>query len=112
MSVYEKWNSATVNTDIDACANLLHQDYIFVRHQTNSSLSKNDWISLAREMFNAMKEGKMKIISSRCIYENQDILVHHDVMSFPDGTNEAVMIVHKLKNGKIIKTETGASQIK
>ncbi len=112
MSIYKKWNSATLNKDIDACIDLLHQNYTFVRHQSNSNVSRNDWILMAKGMFDAMKEGKMELLSSRCIYENQDILVHHDVMSFPDGTKEAVMVVHNLENGKIIKTETGASPIK
>jgi hypothetical protein len=49
--------------------------------------------------------------SSRCIYENQDILVQHDVIVFPDGTKEAVMGVHTLKDGKVVKTETGATPI-
>ena len=61
--------------------------------------------------FEAMKSGKMENQSSRCIYENQDILVQHDVIVFPDGTKEAVMGVHTLKGGKVVKTETGATQI-
>ncbi len=50
--------------------------------------------------------------TSRCLYENEDILVMHNVMVFPDGTKEAVMVVHTLKDGKIFKTETGATPIK
>ena len=30
---------------------------------------------------------------------------------FPDGTKEAIMAVHKLSNGKIVKTESGATRI-
>ena len=32
-------------------------------------------------------------------------------MDFPDGTTEAVMAVHVLQDGKIIRTETGATLI-
>jgi len=32
-------------------------------------------------------------------------------MDFPDGTTEAVMSVHTLKDGSIIRTETGATLI-
>jgi hypothetical protein len=32
-------------------------------------------------------------------------------MGFPDGSKEAVMVVHTLKDGKILKTETGATPI-
>ena len=47
----------------------------------------------------------------RCLYENEDILVEHSVMDFPDGTREAVLHAHMLKDGKIIRTETGATPV-
>ena len=83
-----------------------------VRHQTNTTVPRDEWVSMAGGMLESMKNGQMELISSRCIYENQDILVQHDLISFPDGTKEAVMVVMHLKDGKIIKTETGATPIK
>ena len=38
--------------------------------------------------------------NSRCIYENEDILVEHSFMSYPDNTREAVMLVALKKDGK------------
>ena len=67
---------------------------------------------MATGMFEAMKGGKMEFHSSRCIYKNQDILIQHDLIGFPDVTKEAVIGVYSLKDGKIIKTETGATLIK
>jgi hypothetical protein len=49
--------------------------------------------------------------SSRCVFENDDILVTHDFMSYPDDTKEAVMGVFMLKEGKIIRMETGATPL-
>ncbi len=112
MSVYEKWNQAREKMDVNAWASLLHEDYTFVRHQSNTTIPRNEWITMASGMFEAMQNGKMEFHSSRCLYENQDILVQHDVIAFPDGTKEAVMGVHNLKDGKIIKTETGATPVK
>lgn len=43
--------------------------------------------------------------SSRCIYENEDIMVQHEVISFPDGSKETIIGVHTLKDGKITETE-------
>ena len=50
-------------------------------------------------------------IRDRCIYENDDVLVEHSLMDFPDGSREAVMGVHVKKDGLIFKTETGATLI-
>ena len=49
--------------------------------------------------------------SSRCVYENDDILVEHSFMSYPDDTREAVMLVAMKKDGKIIHMETGATTL-
>ena len=49
--------------------------------------------------------------STRCVYENADILVEHAFMSYPDDTKEAVMMVAMLKDGKIIHMETGATPL-
>ena len=49
--------------------------------------------------------------SSRCVYENEDIMVFHDFMSYPDNSREAVMGVAMLKDGKIIRMETGATTL-
>ena len=55
--------------------------------------------------------GGIAVHDQRCLYENGDIVVEHSIMDFPDGTREAVMAVHMLKDGKIIRTETGATPI-
>ena len=62
-------------------------------------------------MFDAMKEEKLKFEENRCIYENDDILVMHSIGHFPDRTKEAIMAVHTLSNGKIVKTESGVTPI-
>jgi hypothetical protein len=49
--------------------------------------------------------------SSRCIYENDTVLVRHAFMSYPDDSREAVMMVAMLKDGKIISMETGATSL-
>ena len=45
------------------------------------------------------------------LYENDEVLVMHSIINFPDGTSEAIIQFSELKDGKIIKTETGASLI-
>jgi len=38
-------------------------------------------------------------------------LVAHNFMSYPDDTKEAVMLVCMLKDGQIIRMETGATPL-
>ena len=48
----------------------------------------------------------------RWIYENDDILVVHSFTTIPSGDKEAVLMVHKKKDGLFWRTETGATPIK
>ena len=108
MSVYEKLTQLMVNRDVDAYIDLLHEDFTVVFHKSGSSFGKEEWSSMAREM---MANDKFIQESTRCVYENSEILVEHSFMSYPDNTREAVMMVAKLKEGKILHMETGATAL-
>ena len=47
----------------------------------------------------------------RCIYENEDILVMHSMTDFPNGANDAVIMVITKKDGLFWRTETGSTPI-
>ena len=109
MSLYESLKQASDNKDVQAYLDLLHDDYVFVRHQTNTEVNKLDWTPVVTAM---MQSDALEVLNARCLYENSEILVMHQVMKFPDATKEAVLIVHNLKEGKIIRSETGATPLK
>ena len=52
------------------------------------------------------KSNVSAIRSSKSLIKSLMIIGH-----FPDGTKEAIMAVHTLSNGKIVKTESGATRI-
>ena len=108
MSVYEAIETAMHGKDPEKYIGLLHDDFQFVRHQSGTTLDKAAMADMIRRM--AASSG-MAVQDQRCLYENGDIVVEHSVMDFPDGTREAVMAVHMLKDGKIIRTETGATPV-
>ena len=108
MSLYEKMKTASENRDVDAWLECIHDDFVFVRHQTGAEMSKEEWTPMVTAM---MQSDQLEIKNQRCIYENDEILVTHSMMNFPDGTSEAVMVVNKLKDGKVIRVETGATPI-
>ena len=108
MGVYELLMKAMEERDERHYIEALHDDFEFVRHQTGTTMSKSN---MSEMMASMMANNDVVINNPRCIYENEDILVEHSVMDFPDGTTEAVMAVHTKKDGKIIRTETGATLI-
>ena len=59
-----------------------------------------------------MENSALEISKQRCLYENDDIMIEHQFMKFADGTSEAVLVVNYIKDGKIIRVETGATPIK
>ena len=108
MSLFEKMKAASDNRDVEAWLDCIHDDFVFVRHQTGAEMSKEEWTPMVTAM---MQSDQLEIKNQRCIYENEEILVTHSMMDFPDGTSEAVMVVNKLKDGKVIRVETGATPI-
>lgn len=106
MSVYQAVKSAM--KEPDKYIGLLHEDFTFVSHQSGTTLDKAAMADLIRRM---VATGHIAVHDQRCLYENGDILVEHSFMDFPDGTREAVLHVHMLKDGKIIRTETGATPV-
>jgi ketosteroid isomerase-like protein len=109
MSLYEKIKSAQDSKDIDMYLACLHKDFVFVRHQSGTEVSKADWTPTVTQM---MQSDALQFHDQRCLYENDEIMVEHSVMKFPDGTSEAVMVVNHIKDGKIIRVETGATPLK
>ena len=108
MSIYKTQEAARENNDMEAYAATLHDDYEFIMHLDNTSMSKDK----AMEMFSyLMDSDSFETHDPRCLYENDEVLVTHGVMSFPDGTREAVLAFHKVQDGKVIRTETGATPI-
>tara|TARA_B100001250_G_C19626766_1_gene711879 strand:- start:104 stop:433 length:330 start_codon:yes stop_codon:yes gene_type:complete len=106
MGVYELLTKAIEEREAKHYTEALHDDYEFVRHQTGTTMNKQQ---MSEMMSNMMANTEVVVNNSRCIYENDEILVEHSVMDFPDGSREAVMSVHTKKDGQIVRTETGAT---
>ena len=106
MSVYEAQEEAREANDMEAYAATLHDDYQFVMHLDNSKMNKEKTM----EMFTFMMSSDDFVTQDqRCLYESDEAMVTHAVMSFPDGTSEAVLAFHQIKDGQVIRMETGAT---
>ena len=106
--LYEKMFNAWDSLDVETFLSCFHEEYEFIWHSSGkvTNLQNTDWDRLAALM------SASDIESRRCIYENDDILVSHSMVSFPDGTSEAVLVCFSLKDGKIVRSETGATPLK
>ncbi|MAY81995.1 MAG: hypothetical protein CL930_14600 [Deltaproteobacteria bacterium] len=108
MSTYQKWSAGIDKRDADALIACLHDDYTFVRHQSGTSMNKDQMAEMLRGF---MSSDSVVVREQRCLYENEDIMVEHSVMDFADGSTESIIGFNRLKDGLIVHTETGATAI-
>ena len=104
MSILKRYTDAIANKDEATMNELLHDDFKFTMHKSGNSLGKADVIKWAMS-------GDINQDKSRVVYENNEIGIHHSLVTFNDGNAEAVMAVYKYNNGKIISLETGATPL-
>ena len=102
MSILKRYTDAIDKKDEAIMNELLHDDFKFTMHKSGHSLGKADVIKWA--MSGDINQDKVRIV-----YENDEVGVHHSLVTFDDGNVEAVMAVYKYDNGKIISLETGAT---
>ena len=104
MRFSERWQAAFDNRDADAFHEIIDDDFAFIRHQSGNALSKEAIIGIWT------KDGpRPERRDYRILYENDDILVSHQFIHFPSGDAESVIVVMLLKDGKLVRMETGAT---
>ena len=108
MTVYDKLMKVMGDRNVEGYIDLIHENAEVIFHKSGDRFGKTEWASMVAGM---MGNPKFVNDASRCIYENEDILVLHNFMSYPDDTKEAVMLVCMLKDGQIVRMETGATPL-
>ena len=105
--LFQKFVDAWENKDAEAEAALFHDEWEFKFHSTGKVLKKQEMtLEDRRHLMDTVKQ-----TDRRCIYENDDILVMHSISHFPNGTADAVMMIHRKKDGLLWRTETGSTPI-
>ena len=103
MSVIQKLIDAQDNQDLKAYNEVVSEDYVWVKHSTGEEIPRDElskWL---------ISPDAPKSENARIIYENDEIGVAHYFVSFKDGSIQAVLVVYIIKDGKIIRSETGAT---
>ena len=106
MSLIQKLYDAQENKDLEKYNEVLSEDYYWLQHSTGKHIPREE---LNKFM---MSDEAPKTESQRIIYENDEIGVGHFFVSFKDGSRQAVLAVYIIKDGKIIRSETGATTLK
>ena len=105
MSIIAAYNDAWDNADVDALAEILHDEFVFNPHVGGVTMGKSDALGFAGAAATT-SEG------NRILFENDDVGVSHSVVHFANGsTSEAVLFFMQLKDGQIISIETGATPL-
>ena len=105
MSLIQKLWDAEEAKDLNKFNEVLSEDFVWVKHSTGEEISRDtlgEWF---------MSDDSPKSENNRIIYENEEIGVAHSFVTFTDGSRQAVLVVYVIKNGKIIRSETGATNM-
>ena len=105
MSVIQKLWDAEEDKDLDKFNEVMSEDFIWVKHSTGEQIGRE---ALSKWF---MSDESPKSEKNRIIYENDEIGVAHSFVTFTDGSQQAVLVVYTIKDGKIIRSETGATNI-
>lgn len=97
------------NRDVDGFLDMIDEEFVMVSHQNKTERSKQEFAKMVQAM---MSSDSLEVSDQRCVYENDDVLVQHSCISFPDGSKEAVLAVWTKRNDKFVRVETGATPIK
>ncbi len=90
MSLFEKYTKAWNEKDITAFVECHHDDYELVIHSTGEAkkMEDIDWDKMMEWMVAA------NVKKHSCIYENDDIIVEHQMLNYNSGDREALMPVY------------------
>ena len=106
MSIITAYNEAWNNGDVDALANIIHDDCVFNPHVGGITMSKSDILGFVSG------ESPPKGENQRILFENDEVGVAHSIVHFAnDSDSEAVMSFMRFKDGQIILMETGATPL-
>ena len=108
MLIYTEMEAAMRSDDADRYAALLAEDFEYVRHKSQDTIDRDAMRNLLKKVW---RPGNRIIEDMRCLYENDDILVVHMILSFASGSREGAMVVHQKRQGRIVRIESGVSDL-
>ena len=106
--LFDKMVKAQAEGNVDLWRECLQDDWELLMHSSGKIHRKGS--ADPEEWANLIKSIKRK--NQRCIYENDEVLVTHSFNTYASGDKEALLMVHKKKDGLFWRSESGATPIK
>ena len=100
---YQFWETG----DIEAFTSIIDPEIEIIMHSTGGVIDPDLW--LARITAVVLSDAYAENI--RCLYENDDIMVVHQITNSANGTRDAVMYVFTKTDGMLTRVETGATPL-
>ena len=105
--LFDKMVKAQDEGNVELWRECLYDDWEFLmpsgKIHRKGSADPEEWAKLIKSI---QRENQ------RCIYENDEVLVTHSFNTYASGDKEALLMVHKKKDGLFWRSESGATPIK
>ncbi len=102
MSILEKWGKALDSRNEDSMDDCIHDDYKFTLHSAGKILSKSEVIAWG--MSGDINRDKVRIL-----FENDEVGVEHEIVTFVDGSTQTVLAFFTIKDVIVYAQWAGAS---
>ena len=103
--LYDTMTKAKAERDLGAFNSCYHDDWEFKFHSSGRIVRCGD----NTDEKTLQRWDTFKVENDRCLYENEDILVTHSILHFPNGSTDAVMTVHMKKDRLLWNADTGST---
>lgn len=105
--LFEKYKQFWETGDIEAFTSIIDPEIEIIMHSTSGVIDPDLWL----ERITAVALSDAYAENIRCLYENDDIMVVHQITNAANGTRDAVMYVFTKTNGMLTRLETGATPL-
>ena len=105
--LFEKYKQFWETGDIEAFTSIIDPEIEIIMHSTGGVIDPDLWL----ERIAAVALSDAYAENIRCLYENDDIMVVHQITNAANGTRDAVMYVFTKTNGMLTRLETGATPL-
>ena len=105
--LFEKYKKFWEEGDIEAFTSIIDPDIEIIMHSTGGAIDPDLWM----KRITAVVLSDAYAENIRCLYENDDIMIVHQITNAANGARDAVMYVFTKKNNMLVRLETGATPL-